>query len=215
MIKLGLSPKKEFAILGIVSLLIIALSILAGILLGNFVIIGIGGGFAGVFCIFYLTRYNSMIEKIRVENLFELNYLLGFFRVYIRNGYNVYQALKELVNFANADLKKLLETLVSEIDGDKSVQPFVNFAKNFKEIVVEEMMLSIYQMIDDGEQSNYLNQFELIFDKFSDVMNEEKLRKKDRSLGSLSSAPLIGSCFLIIIITVGIVGVIGEIINGL
>ena len=75
-------------------------------------------------------------------------------------------------------------------------------------------MISIYQMIDDGEQSNYLNQFELIFDKFSEVMNEQNLKNKDKNMGTLSAAPLVGSCFLIITITVGIVSVLGEVING-
>ena len=70
-------------------------------------------------------------------------------------------------------------------------------------------------MVDDGEQSNYLVQFELIFDKFSDSIYQKNLRAKDSRLGTLGSAPLICSCFLIIILTVGIISILGELINGI
>lgn len=211
---LGLSVKREFIILGIADFLFLAISAVCGILLKNLLFLAFGAGIAVVFTIFYFSRYGSRIDKIDNDNLKEFCYLFGFFRIYIKNGYNVYNALKEISNFASENLKNFLDELLSEIDNDKSLQPFVNFSKNFKEILVEEIMISIYQMIDDGEQSNYLNQFELIFDKFSEVMNEQNLRNKDKNLGTLSAAPLVGSCFLIITITVGIVSVLGEVING-
>ena len=77
------------------------------------------------------------------------------------------------------------------------------------------MMVSIYQMIDDGSNSAYLSQFELIFDKFSTILHESELQNKDRKLASMSYGPLIGSAFLIILITVGIVSVIGGMLNGI
>ena len=55
--------------------------------------------------------------------------------------------------------------------------------------------------------------FESIFDKFSDLLVEKNLKRKDTSLNSLSSAPLIGSCFLIIMITIGIIGIMGDLMN--
>lgn len=213
--RLGLSPKKELIIFGVVLLVIISSFTVSQIVLKNTAFLLIGAGIAVVFSILYLSRYGNKINKINTSNLLEFSELFSFFRIYIRNGYNVYTSLKEISLFANDDLKKMLEDLLQEIDNDKSVQPFINFAKNFNEIIVEEMMISIYQMIDDGEQSNYLTQFEFIFDKFSDQLSQKQLQKKDSTLGTLSSAPLLCSCFLIIVITIGIVGIIGELTNGI
>lgn len=213
--KLGLSLKKEIIYFSVINFVLILSFILCGIFAKKPLFFGIGPGFAVVFSIYFVTRYDSMINKINNENLFEFSHLFSFFRIYIKNGYNVYNALKEITNFANKNLKEMLQKLLTEIDDDKTVQPFINFAHNFGEIIIEELMISIYQMIDDGEQSNYLTQFEFIFDKFSEEINEKQLKKKDSRLGTISSAPLIGSCFLIIVITIGIVGILGEITNGI
>lgn len=213
--RLGLNAKKEFIIFGAANFIILVVSILLGILLKTPIFFGIGPGIAVIFSILYVNRYDSAINKINTSNLLEFADLFGFFRIYIKNGYNVYNAIREIEKFANENLSELLQKLLDEIDEDKSVQPFINFAHNFEDIIIEELMISIYQMIDEGEQSNYLAQFDFIFDKFSEQLSEKELRKKDSRLGTLSSAPLVGSCFLIIVITIGVVSLIGEITNGI
>ena len=215
MLKLGLNPKKEGLILLIANLSFVVLGVVAFIIFKQILYALIGLGVDLVFDLLFLTRYSKQIDEKNTKNLQEFATLFGYFRIFIHNGFSVYSALKELISFANPDLKILLEKLLSEIDEDKTVQPFINFAHEFNEIIVEEMMISIYQLIDDGETSDYLMQFELIFDKFSDLLYQKYLRGKDSKLGTLGSAPLIGSCFLIIVLTIGIISVIGELINGI
>ena len=215
MLFLGLNPKKEFLIILISNLVLIAVAVVLYLILKEIIYVAVCVGAAFIFDLLFLSRYSKLINAKNAQNLQEFATLFGYFRIYIHNGFSVYSALKELVNFANPDLKEMLEDLVNEIDEDKSVQPFVKFGKKFNEIIVEEMMISIYQLIDDGETSDYLVQFELIFDKFSDLLYENYLRSKDKKLGTLSSAPLIGSSFLIVVLTIGILGVIGEVVNGI
>ena len=178
MIKLGLTPKREFLILLVFNLVFIGAFVAIAISIKNYLICAIGPGFALVFTIFFLNRYDAKLNKIQENNLLEFSELFSFFRIYVKNGYNVYNAIKEITNFANENLRQMLEKLLEEIDEDKSVKPFVKFARNFNEIIIEELMISIYQMIDDGEQSNYLVQFEFIFDKFSESLSQKQLRKK-------------------------------------
>ena len=213
--RLGLSVKKEIIIFATVNFILIASSVALNFTAKNPLFLAFGPGFAVIFSILYVSRYDTVINKINVNNLVEFADLFSYFRIYIKNGYNVYNALKEISYFANENLKEILNKLLHEIDEDKTVQPFINFSKNFDEIIIEELMISIYQMIDEGEQSNYLTQFEFIFDKFTDALHDKELKKKDSKLGTLSSAPLIGSCYLIIVVTIGIVGLIGEITNGI
>ena len=214
-IKLGLNPKKESLILLIGNLSFIVIGVVAFLVFKQPIYAAICVGVAFVFDLLFLTRYSKQIDEKNSQNLQEIATLFGYFRILIHNGFSVYASLKELLVFANPDLKILLQKLIQEIDEDKSVQPFVNFAHEFNEIIIEEMMISIYQLIDDGETSDYLMQFELIFDKFSELLYQKYLRGKDSRLGTIGSAPLIGSCYLIIVLTVGIISVIGELINGL
>ena len=215
MLFLGLNPKKEFLIILIADLSFLAIGLTLVFLLTELIY---GVTFVGVIFIFdlaFLSRYSRQINDINTKNLQEFSVIFGYFRIFIRNGYSVYSALKEIVNFANPRLKKFLEELITEIDEDKTVQPFVKFAKRFNEIIVEEMMISIYQMIDDGQTSDYLVQFELIFDKFSDLLYQKYLKNKDSRLATIASSSLIGSSYLMIVLTIGIVSIIGEVINGI
>ena len=215
MLILGLNPKRELLIVLIADLVLILAGVLTFIFLKQLLYLVSCLGVAFIFDLLFLTRYSKQISNKNTENLQEFAVLFGYFRIYIHNGFSVYSALKELLNFANESLKKDLEELISEIDSDKSVQPFVKFGKKFNEIIVEEMMISIYQMIDDGENSNYLSQFELIFDKFSDLLYEKYLRAKNSKLGTLSNAPLLGASFLVVILTIGVISILGEVINGI
>ena len=215
MLLLGLNPKKEFLIILIADLGLLIIGIVIFFVFKQLMYSLTTLPLIFIFDLLFLSRYSRKINDINTKNLQEFTILFGYFRIFIRNGYSVYSALKELVGFANLNLKKMLETLILEIDSDKSVQPFINFSKNFNEIIVEEMMVSIYQMIDDGESSNYLNQFELIFDKFSDLLYEKNLRTKNSRLGIISSSALIASSYLMIVLTIGIVSIIGEVINGI
>ena len=215
MLLLGLNPKKEFLFILIADLSLVIAGILLFIFLKQITYVAMCVGLLFVFDMLYLSRYSKQINEQNTRNLQEFATLFGYFRIYIHNGFSVYSALKEITVFANPNLKKLLEELIKEIDDDKSVQPFVKFAKEFNEIIVEEMMISIYQMIDDGESSSYLSQFDLIFDKFSDILYNKNLQKKNSKLGTIASTALLGSSFLIIVLTIGIISIIGEVINGI
>ena len=215
MLVLGLNPKKEFTIVLLLDLILILASVLLFIFLKEIIYLVICVGLAFIFDLVFLSRYSKQINDKNSRNLQEFAVIFGYFKIFIHNGYSVYSALKELISFANPDLKKMIEELIGDIDNDKSVQPFVKFAKQFSEIIVEEMMISIFQMIDDGASSNYLTQFDLIFDKFSDLLYQKFLQKKNSKLGTIASTALIGSSFLVVVLTIGIISIIGEVINGI
>ena len=211
----GLNPKKEFWIFVSVNFALLVVGVLLFVFLKDLIYSAIVLGLMFIFSLLFLTRYSKRISQKNTENLQDFATLFGYFRIFIHNGYSVYSALKELLNFANSDLEKGIQNLLDEIDSDKSVQPFIKFSKQFNEIIIEELMISIYQLIDDGESSDYLIQFELIFDKFSEILYSKYLKSKDSKLATLSSAPLIGSCFLIVVLTIGIISIIGGLINGI
>ena len=179
MLYLGLNPKREFLVAAIISFVFICVGVAVYIFLKQLIYAASCLGMFLIFNLVYFSRYSRQINEENIKNLREFATIFGYFRIFIHNGYSVYSALKEILPFANKTLKKNLEDLISEIDNDKSVQPFVKFGKLFNEIIVEEMMISIYQMIDDGENSDYLNQFELIFDKFSDLLYSKYLQNKN------------------------------------
>ena len=212
---LGLNFKKELRNFIIINVVIVLIGIAAYLITKSIVYLAFSIPFILTFSLFYISRYGSKINQQNQKNVEEFTVLFSYFKIYLHNNYSVYTTLKELQNYASESLKKLLQELVEKIDEDKSVKPFIEFSSHFNDTIIEEMMISIYQMIDDGASGDNLMHYDLIFDKFSDLMHQKSLKKKDSKLGTLSSAPLVGSCYLMIVLTVGIVSAIGVMINGI
>ena len=70
-------------------------------------------------------------------------------------------------------------------------------------------------MIDEGNDSPYLIQFESIFSNLRDELYQSIIQKKDKSLANMTMLPLVGSGLLIVMITFGVIQVMGEMISGL
>ena len=215
LIRLNISFSKEIVRYVIFMVILTVGFVVAALLAKMYALLIIMGFVLVIFTYFYFSRYKSMEKRRKQDNLLEFVNLFTFFKIYIRNGFGVYSSLKEISTFANPSLREEIEKLLQAIDEDKTITPFINFAHNFDELIVEEMMISIYQMVDDGSDSNYLLQFELIFDKFSELLHSGQLLSKDKTLSSLTSSALIGSAYLIIVITVGVITLLGDMINGL
>ena len=214
-ISLNLSYKKEMTRFVLIILVVTTGISAASLITKNYgILIGLLA-FIIVFTYFYFSRYSSIEKRQKQDNLLEFVNLFTFFRMYIRNGFGVYTSLQEVSKFANPSLQELMKKLIEEIDKDKTISPFMDFAHNFDELVVEEIIISIYQIIDDGTNSNYLMQFELIFDKFSEILHKGQLDSKDKKLSTLTSSALFGSAYLIVMITMGVINLLGVMISGI
>ena len=213
MINLGLSPKKELSTGLLISLFFIGLGVASLFLVETYLYLGISLGVMLIFNIFYFTRYSSMEKTQADQAKQDFVSLFTFFKIYLHNGYSVYTALKEIQSFADKQLTMFLSELIHDIDEDKSITPFIRFGRKFNDLVIEEMMISIYQMIDDGSNPSHLSQFDLIFGKISDLAYQKELNKKRNGLASMSTFPLVGSGVLIIMVTFGIITVMEEMIN--
>lgn len=160
-----------------------------------------------------LTRYNDKKKILIKARENELITLITYFEVYIRNKNNVYQSFNLLIPYCSSWMKDKIETLLKEIDSDKSVQPFVNFANNFEQLSSHSLLLSIYQMVDQGESSEQLAQFDVIFDEIARNRYKEMKEQKEKSLSNMSTFPLIGAGAITVVLTISIISVLGDLMN--
>lgn len=212
-INLGLSYKKEITTGLAISIFLILLGVAGYLLLNSIIYLASGLLLSLLFNILYFSRYSKMEEEQKDLAKRDFVSLFTFFKIYLHNGYSVYTALKEIQSFADHDLATYLSELIREIDEDKSITPFIHFGRKFDDLIIEEMMISIYQMIDDGSNPTHLSQFDAIFSKVSDLAYEKELEKKKNGLASMSSFPLIGSGLLVLMVTFGIITVMEEMVN--
>lgn len=211
----GYSVKKEITITIIVDAVLLLGTILGFLFTFNFIILAIGGSMIGLFTYLYLSRFSSILKEQESDNIKNFVMIFTFFKIYLKNGYNIYTALKAIEPFANPFVLEKISMLTFEMDTDKSVKPFVKFARHFNLLLIEQLMISIYQMIDAGSNESYLLQFEILFNKLSEENYQKDFEKKEKRLLFVTYFPLVGSALLIVMITLGVVAVIGEMVNGL
>ena len=157
----------------------------------------------------YFTRHTELIYLHDDEMIA----LFSYFQVFIGNHIPVYSAFTNLLSYSSAWMKEKIKLLLSEIDNDKSVQPFINFSKNFQNLIFESLLISLYQMVDEGENIQKNNEFVFLYNELSQSNMRRKQEKKKRSLDILSSFPLFGSGIITVTLTISIVSSIGGMIN--
>ena len=208
----GLSYKKEILKIILINIILLLGAVLLYLFLDNLIyaiMLFIG------LCLldfFLLTRYSDKKQNILKNRENELVAIISYFEVYIQNNNNVYQSFAQLIPYCSDWMKEKIETMLSEIDNDKTVQPFINFAHNFQQLSSHSLMLSIYQMIDQGENSEQLLQFNVIFDELSKNRNKEMVNQQDRALSNMSTFPLIGAGLITVTLTISILTILGDLI---
>lgn len=210
----GLSFKREIILLAVFNISLLIGGILFYVFSKNAIAIAFTIFALALLNYFYLSRYKSIELRREDETRNEFISLLSFFKTFIKNDFSVYQCFKEITNFTSGILLERINKLIEEIDKDKSIAPFMSFAKQFHSMQIEQLMLCLYQMVDEGTSLAYLSQFELLFSKLRDESIKSELDNKYKSLSTTTIFPLIGSAMLIVMITFGIVEVIGDALNG-
>ena len=208
----GLSYKKEMFKIALVNAIFIFGSLIGFILTKNITIPMVATVILGLLDFFLLTRYSDKKKTILKNRENELIAIISYFEVYIQNNNNVYQSFNQLIPYCSDWMKEKIETLLKQIDEDKTVQPFVDFANNFQSLSTHGLMLSIYQMVDQGENSEQLLQFNVIYDELAKNRNKEIIDSKEKSLANMSTFPLVGAGLITITLTISILSILGELI---
>lgn len=210
---LGLSFQKELIIIALIVLVSIG-GALALILFLKQLLLGVLLLAGGAICLyFFLSRYSSLEKRQEKERVDQLVSLISYFELFISNGHNVYTSFKMLLDYSDIFLQDAINELLNQIDVDKTVGPFITFASKFKDPIVESLMLSIYQMVDNGEGAMNLNEFDILFNNIKEKYQEDLVENKKRSLESLNSFPLIGAGAITLVLSLSIVSVIGDYVN--
>ena len=210
---LNLSYKKEitkiiFLTIFLVSLNVVMFMFVKQTFINILVVLG-----SCVFIYMFISRYSSMKTSIYQKREDEYLKIISYFKIFITNNYNVYQAFESLLPYCSDFLKEEVETLLKNIDEDKSVQPFINFSKSFDNILIENINLAIYQMIEEGENPNNLSHFSLIYDDIAKANQDALEAKKEKSLDSMNMFPLVGAGYITIVLVFGVFTVIGDLMN--
>ena len=207
-------PKKFLRQLALLDGLMVFAAVLLGLYLKQMVLIPIGFALVLVYSFLSLNSLQKEVEKRQDEHETEFIAALGVFRVYAANKFNVYNAFAETRDFVSPWMKEQIDILLRDMDEDKSVTPFIHFAKKFRPLIIEQVMTSVFQIVDGGSLSP-LMQFSILFNHFAENHLKEEMKKEEDQLETMNVWPLLGAGLLAVAIIIGVVQIIGGVINEL
>ncbi|MDY0345715.1 MAG: hypothetical protein WCX85_04705 [Bacilli bacterium] len=203
--------RKQFLIALILTSLLIAIILI----IGKIIFILFIPLLLTIYIVYSQMRYSNLKSQVLFNLQKEFVKLFTYFEIYTRNGSNIYNSLEALVGFASPNVKNYLETMLVQIDEDKSVMPFIHFGQRFHSLAIEQAMICIFQMVDQGNSEMRLLQFQNVFERISDQYYHDEIGKIRKGLDSLNTLPLIGAGLITVMITFGIIMMIGEVISGI
>ena len=210
---IGLVYKKELIKIVLTNIVIVLL-ISAGFILLKMSIILIVGLLVvlGANYLFYYFYSGKKVQLIK-ERSDEFVHIVSYFRIFIKNKNNVYQSFNKLLSYSSDWMKDKIEIMLNAIDSDKSIKPFTDFADRFDLPIARNVMISIYQMIEQGEVSEQLNQFTILFEQMSKTLNDERKERKLRSFDIIGFMPIIGAGLVTLALTFSMLTIVGEMAN--
>ena len=211
--ELGLRFGREIFKFALLSLVFVGLEIGLYFLLGGsyYLLLPLIGWV--FFAYLYFGRYARTILKRQQQRMDEFVSLFTFFGIYIEDGFTVFHALGALQEFASDDLKGKIGQLLEDIEQDKSVEPYAQFASFFPDVAVKQVMVSVYQMVEVGQGGLYVAQFNRLFQKLSDQKHVLEKEKRLERLQTLSFLPLAGSAISMITLSLTLLQVMEETMN--
>lgn len=209
----GLNYKKEMIKLVTINVTIIICAVLALLFFRQTFVLVLIISFLVLANYFFLSSYSTRRKILEREHNEEFIALMSYFQTFVTNRNNVYQCFNKLLEFSSYWMKERIERFLTSVDTDKSVKPYVDFASHFSLGIAKNVMLSIYQMIDQGESSTQLMQFSYLFQNMSESHHAELKERKVKSLGSVTAFPLAGAGAIVIILSISIISVVGEMVN--
>lgn len=93
---------------------------------------------------------------------------------------NIYISLNKLIDFTDDPIKKYLVQLVKEIDEDKSVRPYVNFANNMEFIEAYQVIIMLYTFAEKSMNQDHLNSLESMIVQLYENEIDDMIESKKR-----------------------------------
>ena len=210
---LGLTPWKEYLFLFLCEGLFLSMGVGLYLWKGVSFLLALPGLLAVAYAFLFFSRYSSMRKKALEERVDEFVQLFTYFGIYVNDGFTVYGALEKIQDYASPFLKKALEKLLEDIDEDKTIKPYMDFSANFEDLAIKEVLLAVYQMVDEGASGVYITQFQHLFGKLSDTRHGLEIEKKLDRLDTLSFLPLAGTGLAMLALTLCVLEIMGDYLN--
>lgn len=168
-----------------------------------------------VFFIYYKYQYYDVKSKRHKLILIKKRMFPSFMKkllILIRTN-NIYQALNKLIPYTDEPIKEYLKELINNIDDDKTIKPYLDFAKKMEFDEAYQVMIVIYTFSEHMMKKEYLLSLEKMISNLYNNEIEEMIEKKKRFLWLLPNISIVTMLILIFSLAIYMFGNIFSEVN--
>ncbi len=136
-------------------------------------------------------------------------------KVLILQGQAPYQAMQTILPYLETNLAEAFQGLLIDIDQDKSIQPYLQFAKNFRSLMVEQLLFSLYQLENQGGDGRQLQQFQYLFDQVEHQFYQQELLQFHEKMQQQNHWVMLATAMIAMTLLVGVMQLIGGMLYGI
>jgi len=200
---------KELIIGGVIVLVLIGLAIYLSI--NNSVTLGLACiSLILLYYVYRISMLNDKAKQITAAKEIAFNSFYRYLISYLSNGNILYSSLQSTLEFVDPILKDDVEVLISDIELDTSLQPFLNFQENFDDDNIRQMILLLFKTQENGNIENVLDSINECMMNLQDTSIEIYVTSEKRKIEKYYIFPIILSAIVIIMLSLFIFNSIGD-----
>ncbi len=190
---------KALAVLFIISGLALIYWLRNYLIYGPLIVIGIA-------LYYFSTKKDETKDNLNIANFINV---FTHFRVALDSDANVFNALSASLDLTSGRMHEELVRLISAINKDHSVTPFINFAKKYNHRFVTHIMINIYMLINHGLDPKRLWQFNYLFETLLKEYNDAEISQHQNSYDRFDLSLFLGSGIMMFTIMGSILSLLG------
>ena len=137
----------------------------------------------------------------------------GFYRYVItllKNNHILYSALQASLEYVDEVLLDDVNTLISDMENDPSLEPFMRFSNNFDDDTIKQMIILLFKTQEVGIINDVLDSINECMVHLQDTSIKNYIDKEEKKIEKFYMMPIILSAAIMIIISFYVFSLIGQ-----
>ena len=166
--------------------------------------------FGFIYFYMHISALRSMAKQLTNSKEIAFN---GFYRYVItllKNNHILYSALQASLEYVDEVLIDDVNSLISDMESDPSLEPFMKFSTNFDDDTIKQMIILLYKTQEVGIINDVLDSINECMVHLQDTSIKNYIGKEEKKIERYYMMPIILSAAVMIIISFYVFSLIGQ-----
>lgn len=207
--KLKISFSKDLLVTGIIMLTIIAVGMF--IAFQKLMIVGIMfSAYSLIYLEMHFISIKSKYKQLVNAKEIAFNAFYRYVITLLKNNNILFSALQTSLEYIDDVLIDDVNELILDIENDTSLEPFLNFMKNFEDESIKQMIIMLYKIQEIGVVDEVLDSINDSIIKLQDTSINNYIIKEEKKIEKYYFIPIILSALVMLLISFYVFTLLGD-----